>query len=60
MPLVGGLALRYTGFRALMLYTIPAVLFLLLLTLWERAKLGPAPGGGGPEIASCGPSMKRA
>jgi hypothetical protein len=27
-----------------MLYTIPAVLFLLLLTLWERAKLGPVPG----------------
>ena len=56
MPLVGGLALRYTGFRALMLYTIPAVLFLLLLTLWERAKLGPAPGAVGPRSPPVGPA----
>ncbi|WP_236747362.1 MFS transporter [Acidilobus sp. 7A] len=56
MPLVGGLALRYTGFRALMLYTIPAVLFLLLLTLWERAKLGPAPGSVGPRSPPVGPA----
>jgi len=56
MPLVGGLALRYTGFRALMLYTTPAVLFLLLLTLWERAKLGPAPGAVGPRSPPVGPA----
>ncbi|MCG2890486.1 MAG: MFS transporter [Acidilobus sp.] len=56
MPLVGGLALRYTGFRGLMLYTIPAVLFLLLLTLWERAKLGPAPGAVGPRSPPVGPA----
>ena len=56
MPLVGGLALRYTGFRALMLYTIPAVLFLLLLTLWERAKLGPAPGAVGLRSPPVGPA----
>jgi MFS family permease len=56
MPLVGGLALRYTGFRALILYTTPAVLFLLLLTLWERAKLGPAPGAVGPRSPPVGPA----
>lgn len=39
MPLIGGLALRYMGFRALILYTTPVVLILLLLTLWERANL---------------------
>ncbi|ESQ20894.1 MAG: hypothetical protein MGAcid_20010, partial [uncultured Acidilobus sp. MG] len=55
-PLVGGLALRYTGFRALILYTTPAVLFLLLLTLWERAKLGPAPGAVGLRSPPVGPA----
>ena len=39
MPVIGGLALRYIGFRALILYTTPVVLVLLLLTLWERGKM---------------------
>jgi len=39
MPVIGGLALRYIGFRALILYTTPVVLVLLLLTLWERGKI---------------------
>jgi MFS family permease len=43
MPVIGGLALRYIGFRALILYTTPVVLVLLLLTLWERGKISIPP-----------------
>lgn len=39
VPIIGGFALRYMGFRAFILYMMPIVLALLALTLWERGNM---------------------
>ncbi len=38
-PIIGGVALRYVGFRAFIVFTTPLVFALLVLTLWERGKI---------------------
>ncbi|MGC8636522.1 MAG: MFS transporter, partial [Thermoprotei archaeon] len=39
MPIIGGAALRYMGFRVFIAYTSPIVFALLILTLLERSKI---------------------